>query len=189
MVLGRDMYLESRESPTTIWRLDPIVAAALGSGIMGQLTSQLQNPIPEGYVSFETGVFVSAGSSHEETAKTSLGEGTHSSMGGENSAFFLSTWIEPSVSQSSSVLAPTGGVPSPGQTFFGESDNSSSPPDSNSLTWGNDQFMAGLEPLLNTNSLFAAPFDSAGVPGGGGMGGEDSLSPLGPSWQWDRQRK
>src|SRR5713226_8231728 len=41
VLLGRDMYLESRESPTTIWRLDPIVAAAISSGLMGELTRQL----------------------------------------------------------------------------------------------------------------------------------------------------
>src|SRR5260370_5863386 len=38
VILGYDIYFESRESPTTIWRLDPIVAAAMGIGIIGQLT-------------------------------------------------------------------------------------------------------------------------------------------------------
>jgi len=43
------MYLESRESPTTIWRLDPIVAAAISSGVMGQLTRQLPSWTAERY--------------------------------------------------------------------------------------------------------------------------------------------
>src|SRR5713226_2822209 len=48
VLLGRDMYLESRESPTTIWRLDPIVAAAISSGMMGQLIHQLPTLQREG---------------------------------------------------------------------------------------------------------------------------------------------
>src|SRR5712692_2298313 len=49
VLLGRDMYLESRESPTTIWRLDPIVAAAISSGLMGELTRQLPSWTAERY--------------------------------------------------------------------------------------------------------------------------------------------
>src|SRR5436309_1605461 len=75
VLLGRDMYLESRESPTTIWRLDPLVAAAISSGIMGQLIRQQS---VERHAGLEAGVLTPGTPGQRASTKVLAGKGSHS---------------------------------------------------------------------------------------------------------------
>src|SRR5260370_37567753 len=81
VLLGRDMYLESRESPTTIWRLDPIVAAAISSGLMGQLIQQLSADRR----SLDTGRLSSQASGHVSRANGSCEKASHPFAGTQTS--------------------------------------------------------------------------------------------------------
>src|SRR5713101_7985766 len=81
VLLGRDMYLESRESPTTIWRLDPIVAAAISSGLMGELTRQLPGSmLPRQSVDFGASSHLPG---HESMAHRLERDGASVRVGGE----------------------------------------------------------------------------------------------------------
>jgi hypothetical protein len=151
------MYLESRESPTTIWRLDPIVAAAISSGMVGQLIRQMS---AERHSSLETGMLTHGESGHDGPTKV-LGGKWSRSAATEASGVARTTSIDSSGNRESrSSVGQMGGVPSPAQTIPNNSENSS-PADSHGLAWESNQFAEGLEALFNSGAPFEDPFGAA----------------------------
>src|SRR5260370_40857550 len=85
VVLGRDIYLEDRESPTTIWRLDPILAAALASGMMGHLAWKLSASAGR-FGSVDTGPLTTGSPRHDQSANAWFGKERNSTGSKQASA-------------------------------------------------------------------------------------------------------
>src|SRR5262249_11169148 len=154
-------------------RLDPIVAAAISSGIVGQLVRELPNP---------------AASSARTSANHGGGEGIrpisrgpHGVLADETSTLSRSAPTPPSnTKQTWSAASQVGGVPNPSQTLPNDSANSPPALESNALAWERDSFAAGLDSLLNATAFLDDPLGSASdhMGSGGGYADDDGLSLL-----------
>src|SRR6266478_2652132 len=177
--LGRDMYLESRESPTTIWRLDPIIAALISNGIMGELIRQLP-------MFNASGTNISSGD-HRNGGKL-LGQNDSESLNQHQVALnnASASWATPPSSSNQGETPSIAPTPTGASTSSEANGGNAAPigPLAQSWAWENDQFVSSLEPVLNGDLLLDDPLGSGTSQTGGSSSStdEDGLSLLAGAW-------